>query len=39
LKKIEILIYVRNANGIFNKEGPIEHTVEVNIRNIEREQR
>jgi len=31
LKKIERLIYVRNMDGSFNKEGPIEHTVEVNI--------
>ena len=25
------LIYVRNMDRIFNKEGPIENTVEVNI--------
>ena len=31
LKKIEKPIYVRNMNGSFNKEGPIEYTVEVNI--------
>ena len=31
LKKIENPIYVRNVNGSFNKEGLIEHTVEVNI--------
>ena len=31
LKKIERLIYVRNMNGIFNKDRPIENTVEVNI--------
>jgi len=31
LKKIERPIYVRNMDGSFNKEGPIEHTVEVNI--------
>ena len=31
LKKIERLIYVRNVDGSFNKEGPIENTVEVNI--------
>jgi len=31
LKKIEKPIYVRNIDGSFNKEGPIEHTVEVNI--------
>jgi len=31
LKKIEHPIYVRNMDGIFNKEEPIEYTVEVNI--------
>ena len=31
LKKIERPIYVRNMNGSFNKEGLIEHTVEINI--------
>ena len=31
LKKIKRLIYVRNVDGSFNKEGPIENTVEVNI--------
>ena len=31
LKKIERLIYVRNVDGSFNKEGPIKHMVEVNI--------
>ena len=31
LKKIERLIYVRNMNSIFNKKGPIEYIVEVNI--------
>ena len=31
LKKIEKPIYVRNIDGMFNKEGPIEYTVEVNI--------
>jgi len=31
LKKIERPIYVRNINGTFNKEGPIENMVEVNI--------
>jgi len=31
LKKVERLIQVRNVNGSFNKEGPIENTVEVNI--------
>ena len=31
LKKIKNPIYVRNVDGILNKEGPIENTVEVNI--------
>ena len=31
LKRIEKIIYVRNINRIFNKERPIEYTVEVNI--------
>ena len=31
LKKIERLIYVKNMNSSFNKEGLIEHMVEVNI--------
>jgi len=31
LKKLERLINVRNVDRSFNKEGPIEHTVEVNI--------
>ena len=31
LKKIERFIYVRNVDGSFNKEEPIENTVEVNI--------
>ena len=31
LKKIENLIFIRNVDGTFNKEGPIENTVEVNI--------
>ena len=31
LKKIESSIYMRIVNGIFNKEKPIKHTVEVNI--------
>jgi len=31
LKKIERPIYVRNVNRSFNKEGPIEYMVEVNI--------
>ena len=31
LKKIQRPIYIRNVDGTFNKEGLIEHTVEVNI--------
>jgi len=31
LKKIENPIYVRNVDEIFNKKGPIENIVEVNI--------
>ena len=31
LKKLDRPMYVRNINGLLNKEGPIEHTVEVNI--------
>ena len=31
LKKMERLVYVRNIDGTFNKKGPIENTVEVNI--------
>ena len=31
LKKIERLIYVKNVDRAFNKEGLIEHTVEVNV--------
>jgi len=31
LKKFERPIYIRNINGMFNKKGPIEHTIEVNI--------
>ena len=31
LKKIERPIYVRNMNGMLNKEGPIKNTVEVDI--------
>ena len=30
-KKIERLIYIRNIDSSFNKKGPIEHMVEVNI--------
>ena len=31
LKRIDRSIYMRNVDGSFNQEGPIEHTVEVNI--------
>jgi len=31
LKKLDRPMYVRNMDGSLNKEGPIEHTVEVNI--------
>jgi len=31
LKKIQRPIYIRNVDETFNKEGPIEHTVEINI--------
>jgi len=31
LKKLERPIHVRNVDGLLNKEGPIEYTVEVNI--------
>ena len=31
LKRLERPIQVRNVNGSFNKEGPIENTVKVNI--------
>ena len=31
LKKIERPIYIRNVNGFFNKKGPIEYIVEVNV--------
>jgi len=31
LKKLDRPIYVRNVDGLLNKERPIEHTVEVNI--------
>jgi len=31
LKKIENPIYIRNVDRTFNKEGPIENTVKVNI--------
>ena len=31
MKKMERPIYVRNVDGMFNKEGLIENTMEVNI--------
>jgi len=31
LQKIKRFIYIRNMNSSFNKEGPIEHIVEINI--------
>ena len=31
LKKMERPIYMRNVDGIFNKERPIKYIVEVNI--------
>ena len=31
LKKLERLMHVRNMDSLLNKEGPIEHIVEVNI--------
>ena len=31
LKKLEKSINVRNVDGLFNKEGPIENIVEINI--------
>ena len=31
LKKIERPIYMRNVDGMFNKERPIEYTVKINI--------
>ena len=31
MKRMERLIYVRNIDGLFNKEGLIEYTIEVNI--------
>ena len=31
MKKLERPVNVRNIDGLFNKEGPIEHMVEVNI--------
>ena len=31
LKKLDRPMYIRNVNSSLNKEGPIEHTVKVNI--------
>ena len=31
LKKLKRLMHIRNMDGSLNKEGPIEHTVEVDI--------
>ena len=31
LKRLERLMQVRNVDGSFNREGPIENTIEVNI--------
>jgi len=31
LKKLDRPMYIRNVDGLLNKEGLIEHTVEVNI--------
>ena len=31
MKKIENPIYIRNVNGTFNRERPIENIVELNI--------
>ncbi len=31
MKKLDRSMYVRNMDGSLNKEGPIKHTVEVNI--------
>ena len=31
LKRLERLMHVRNMDGLLNKDGPIEHTVKVNI--------
>ena len=31
LKKTERLIYIRNVDRMFNKEGPIENTIKINI--------
>ena len=39
LKKMERPIYIRNVDGTFNKKGPIENTVEVNIHYQEHRER
>ena len=39
LKKLERPMNVRNIDGSFNKEGPIENTVEVNIYSQEHRER
>ena len=39
LKKIDRSIYIRNVDSSFNKKGPIEHTVEVNIYYQEHQER
>ena len=31
LKRLERLIYMRNVDSIFNKEGSIEYTMKVNL--------
>ena len=31
LKKLERLMNMRNVDGLLNKEGPIENTMEINI--------
>ena len=31
MKRLERPVNVRNVDGLFNKKGPIENTVEVNI--------
>ena len=31
MKKLDRPMYVRNVDGLLNKEGPIEYIVEVNI--------
>ncbi len=31
LKKLDRLMYIKNVDDLLNKEGPINHTVELNI--------